>query len=76
MEIDNFVMNFAAQFVETDKSKFTGETNFKELDEWSSLLALSIIAMVDEEYDVALKGGDLRDARTIEDLYNVVKGRK
>ena len=49
---------------------------YKNLDEWSSLIALSIIAMVDEEYDVALKGDDIRNTVTIEDLYNLVKSRK
>ena len=46
-----------------------------ELDEWSSLIALSIIAMVDEEYDVTLKGDDMRQAETIEELFNIVKGK-
>lgn len=71
-----FIENFAAQFDETDASVFTAETKFHELDEWSSLIALSIIAMVDEEYDVMLKGDDIKKAITIEDLYNTVKNRK
>jgi acyl carrier protein len=45
------------------------------LDEWSSLIALSTIAMVDEVYDVALKGDDIRNAVTIEDLFNVIKDK-
>lgn len=54
---------------------FTAETAFHDLDEYSSLIALSIIAMVDEEYDVALKGDDMKSAVTIEDLYNIVKSK-
>ena len=73
MELNQFVENFAAQFDDTDASVFTPATNFRELDEWSSLIALSIIAMVDEEYDVTLKGDDIRRAATIEDLFNTVK---
>ena len=75
MEIKDFIENFAAQFEETDASVFTPETVFHELDEYSSLIALSIIAMVDEEYDVALKGDDMRSAVTIEDLFNIVKSK-
>ena len=56
-------------------SELTAETKFKELDEWSSLIALSIIAMVDEEYDVTLKGNDINTSSTIEDLFNVVKSK-
>jgi len=76
MDINNFVTNFANQFEETDFSVFTKDTVFKELDEWSSLMALSIIAMVDEEYEVTLKGDDIRSANTIEDLYNIIKSKK
>ena len=72
MEIKDFIENFAAQFEETDASVFTPETVFHELDEYSSLIALSIIAMIDEEFDVALKGDDVKNAVTVEDLYNKV----
>jgi len=76
MELQEFIKNFANQFEETDSSVFTKDTVFKNLDEWSSLLALSIIAMVDEQYGVALKGDDIRSANTIEDLYNIIKSKK
>lgn len=75
MEINEFVAHFAEQFEETNANEFGPETKFRELDEWSSLIALSVIAMVDEEYDVTLKGDDVRNSSTIEDLYNIVKSR-
>lgn len=75
MDIKEFIENFAAQFDETDSSVFTPETIFHELDEYSSLIALSIIAMVDEEYDVTLKGDDMRAAVTIQDLFNTVQAK-
>ena len=68
--------NFANQFDETDASEITINTAFKDLEEWSSLLSLSIIAMCDEEYDVKIKGDDIRNAITVEDLYNIVIDRK
>ncbi|MBO4891653.1 MAG: acyl carrier protein [Prevotella sp.] len=76
MELKDFIENFAAQFDDTDASEIKAETVFKELDEWSSLIALSVIAMVDEEYDVTLKGEDIRISNTVEDLYNLVKSRQ
>jgi len=76
MELQEFITNFANQFEETDPSVFTKDTVFKDLDEWSSLTALSIIAMVDEEYGVTLKGDDIRSANTLEDLFNIVKNKK
>ena len=75
MELDKFIENFAEQFDDIDASALTPETEFKVLEEWSSLIALSVIAMVDEEYDVTLKGDDIRSANTIEDLFNIVKER-
>lgn len=75
MGIKDFIENFAEQFEETDASAFTPETKFKELDEWSSLVALSIIAMVDEEYDITLKGDDIRSSETIKDLFEIVTSR-
>lgn len=75
MEIKEFVENFANQFDDTDASEIKAETNFRELDEWSSLIALSVIAMVDEEYDVTLKGDDIKNATTVEDLFNTVKAK-
>lgn len=75
MELKDFIANFAEQFDDTDASEFNAATEFKTLEEWSSLIALSVIAMVDEEYDVTLKGDDIRSANTIEDLFNIVKER-
>lgn len=75
MEIKEFIENFANQFDETDPAEITSSTEFKTLEEWSSLIALSILAMVDEEYDVTLKGDDIKNACTVEDLYNTVKAK-
>lgn len=75
MEIKEFIENFADQFDDTEASELNAETKFKELDEWSSLVALSVIAMVDEEYDVAIKGDDIRASETIQDLFNIVESR-
>lgn len=75
MDLKTFIENFAAQFDETDASVFTAETKFRDLDEWSSLIGLSLIAMVDEEYDITLKGDDVKNAITVEDLFNTVKSK-
>ena len=73
--LDEFIQLFAEQFDQTDSSEFKAETEYRELDEWSSLIALSVIAMVDEEFNVALKGNDILSSMTIVDLYNTVIGK-
>ena len=76
MNLEKFIENFAEQFDDTDASEFKADTVFHELDEYTSLIALSIIAMIDEEYDVSIKGDDMKSAVTIEDLFNIVKSRR
>ena len=71
MTLQEFVEAFAAEFDETEQSVFKPETEFKTLDEWSSLTALSIISMIDEQLDKTVTGADIRASKTIEDLYNI-----
>lgn len=75
MELKEFVILFAEQFEDTPAEQFTPETRFRELTEWDSLTALSIIAMVDEEFEKQITGADIRSAATIEELYNLVQSK-
>ena len=75
MEIKGFIEKFADIFDDTDITTLTPETKFRELGEWSSLTALGVIAMADEEFDVELSGNELRAANTIQDLFNLIKGK-
>ena len=68
----DFLEKFASQFEETDPATITMGTQVRELDEWNSMMALMIIAMVDEEYNVPLTGNDIRESKSIEDIYNKV----
>lgn len=72
MEINDFIEKFAEQFDDTAIELFTPETEFKELDEWSSLTALSVIAMVDDEYGKSIKGDLIRNSKTIQDLFDKI----
>lgn len=70
--LEEFVELFAEQFDDTDASEITASTVFHDLDEWSSLIGLSVIAFIDDEFDVVVKGDELRAAVTVEDVYNLV----
>ena len=76
MNIQEFIENFAAQLDETEPDTIKADTRFKELDEWSSLTALSIIAMVDDEYDVIIKGNDIIESDTIQDLFERIENKR
>lgn len=74
MEVSEFIENFASIFDDTEAKELTLETSFKDLDEWSSLAALGLLAVMEEEYDVELSSKDLEQSNTIGDIYNIVKG--
>ena len=75
MELDKFIENFAQQFDETPTENFSPETVYEELEEWDSLIALSVIAMIDEEYGVNIGAKEIVGSVTIEGLFNVVKSK-
>lgn len=73
MELKDFVAIFASQFDDTDVSDIKAKTVFKDLDEWSSLLVLSVIAMAKTEFGKTITGDDIRHCITVEDLYKLVE---
>ena len=75
MTLNEFIKKFAEEFDETPMSDFTADTKYRQLDEWSSLSGLTIISMIDEEFDKQITGADLRSVLTIEELYNLVKSK-
>lgn len=72
MKIKEFIEKFAEIFDDTDVSALKPETNFRELDEWSSLSALGVIALADEEFGVEISGSDIRKTNTIQELYELI----
>ncbi|MDR2475719.1 MAG: acyl carrier protein [Bacteroidales bacterium] len=71
MTLEKFIEKFVAEFEETPAELFTADTDYKKLEEWSSLTALSIISMVDEELEKRITGADIRNSTTIKDLYEL-----
>ena len=72
MELNDFVKNFAYQFDDTDESEIMADTNFKELDEWCSMIGLSVLNMIEKKYGVKLTFDEMKAANTIEELSNIV----
>lgn len=72
MNINEFIAKFAEIFDDTDASALTPETQFRELEEWSSLSVLGVIALADEEFGLEISGPDVRKATTINDLYELL----
>ena len=75
MELNEFIENFADIFDDVDASTLTADTKFRDIDEWSSLSTLGVIALADEAFDVDLKGEDMRAANTVGELYDIIKNK-
>ena len=75
MDLQEFVQNFANQFDDTDAAVFAPSTKFRDLDEWSSIIGLSIILMIDEEYGISIEAAEMKQAETIEELFNIVQAK-
>lgn len=73
--LEEFVKLFADQFDETDINGLNAETKFRDLEEWSSIIGLSIILMVDEEFGITISADDMKQAETIGELYNIVQAK-
>jgi acyl carrier protein len=77
MELNNFITHFINQFDEEPTITITGDTDFKnDIDEWDSLTAMSVIAMIIDEYDVSLKGEELKNCSTVNDIFELIKSKK
>jgi len=74
MDESKFLNDFSEIFDDTDASEMTMDTEFKNLDEWSSIAALGLLAVMEEEYEAELSSKDIEKSTTIRDIYNIVKG--
>jgi acyl carrier protein len=72
-----------AKFIDLIKEVFEIEdtnldinTSFRDLDSWDSLTHLSLIAMIDEEYGVAIEDGRFKTIMTLNDLFEEIRKRQ
>lgn len=75
MKLNDFITAFADQFDDTDISEITEDCRFHELDEWSSLTGMGVIAMVRSIYGKNLTGKELRDCVTVKDLFDLIESK-
>lgn len=75
MELKEFIENLVDQFDDVDINEISPGTAFQELDEWSSLTAMGIIAMAKINYGKTITGLEVRHCKTVEDLYNLIASK-
>ena len=72
MNLKEFIEKFAYQFYDTPIDEIDAETVYEDIEEWSSLIALSVIAMVDEDYNVGIGAKEITESTTVEGLFNTI----
>lgn len=75
MEINEFIDNLSDLF-EENTEELLPSTKIRDIKGWNSLVALSVIAMIDEEYGVLLKGNDIMEVETIQELFDSVEKKR
>ena len=75
MALNDFVAHFAEQFDATDPSEITASCVFHDLEEWSSLVGMSVLALAKTQYGKAITGAELKACVTVEDVFNLINNK-
>ena len=75
MDLEEFIVKFANQFDDTDTSEIQASTEYQELEEWSSLTAMSIIALAKTEYGKTITGREVRSCKTVGQLFTLISSK-
>ena len=75
MELKEFIVNFAEQFDDTDVSEIQASTVIHDLDEWSSLTGMGVIALAKTQYGKTITGSEIKECVTVEDLFNLINNK-
>jgi acyl carrier protein len=62
--------------IDSENDQITMDTKFRDLEEWDSLAALSVIAMLDEEYDMIIDGNKFQKLETLSEILNYISENK
>ena len=76
MNIHDLINDIETEFEEIVNGTLVPKSSIRDIDGWSSMHALILIALIDNNYDILLTGEELKNALTIQDLYDVILKRK
>jgi acyl carrier protein len=75
MDIHDFIKKIEGEFEEITPGNITPKSKFRDVLDWSSVNALTVIALVDCEYDVILTADDFLKSETIEDIFSIIQSK-
>ena len=75
MAIEEFIKKLEEEFDDVESGSLKPATDFRNIEDWGSMHALIVIALVDLDYDITLTGADLQSVNTIQELFDLVKSK-
>ena len=75
MNIQEFIEKFA-EAIDLEATELTAETEFRTLDEWDSVAYISVIAMMDEEYDIQIEMPTFKTLKTLGAIAEYIEKHK
>ena len=76
MDTKIFIEKFAEALEIDTTDVLSTETIFRELEEWDSLAYLSVIAMMDEEFEIQIENVEFKQLKTLGDIMNYITNNK
>jgi acyl carrier protein len=76
MSINDFILKLEQELESFPENSIKPDSDLKSFPEWSSMYALIIIALIDTEYNVTITGEDLRNMKSVQELYDLILSRK
>lgn len=75
MNLQDFIEKFA-DAIDIDATELTADTEFRNLEEWDSVAYISVIAMMDEDYDIQIEMSTFKTLKTLGDIAEYIKKNK
>ena len=74
--VEEFANRIEEEFELLEPGSLLPDTDYRGMEEWDSMHALILIALVDTEFDVRITGNDIKSSTTVRDIYQLVLDRK
>lgn len=74
--MENNFLELLKVTLEIENRELTVNDEFRTYPEWDSLALLSVIAMIDDEYDVIIEGNDFAKINTVSELIEAINQAK
>lgn len=75
MNVQDFIEKFA-EAIDVEATELTVDTEFRNLEDWDSVAYISVIAMMDEEYDIQIEMPVFKTLKTLGEVAEYIENNK